>query len=70
MRAVYLFFKDKVDTANGVKLFSTKNEKKFENMLAMVAKGYASDPENMTMYIPKTDMWGRKVIDKDGLTLY
>ena len=39
-------------------------------MLELVKKGYASDPPGMAMYLPKTDSYGRPLIDKDGLKLY
>ena len=57
-------------TKTGVVLFHDKNRNKFMNMLELVKQGYASDPPNVSMYIPKTDRFGRKLIDKDGLTLY
>ena len=39
-------------------------------MLAMVKKGYASDPPSLSMYIPKTNSYGESMVDKDGLVLY
>ena len=39
-------------------------------MLDLVKKGYASDPPNCAMCIQKKDEHGRKLVDKDGLTLY
>ena len=40
------------------------------NMLAMVKKGYASDPPSLSMYIPKNNHNGAPMVDKDGLVLY
>ena len=70
IKAVFEFFKDKKDTKTGVILFHDKNKKKFNNMLEMVKKGYASDPVNIAMYIAKTNRHGIPLVDKDGLTLY
>ena len=70
MTAVYEFFCDKIDTTTGVKLFNDKNKKKFKNMLDTVKRGYASDPPHMSMYIQKTDRYGRPMADDDGLMLY
>ena len=70
MLVVFNFSKDKVDTQTGVILFHDKNRKKFKNMLDMFRKGYASDPPSMAMYIHKTDNFGRRMVDKDGLALY
>ena len=70
MRAVFDFFKDKVDSKTNVVLFHDKNKKKFENMLEMVKKGYGSDPIGMGMYVHKTDKYGKVMVDKDGLSLY
>ena len=39
-------------------------------MLELVKQDYASDPSNISMYIPKTDRYGKPLIDKDGLILY
>lgn len=68
--AVYKFFKDKVDSKTGHRLMTDRNQAKFENMLKTIKKGYASDPPNMSLYLPKTDRHGRVVVDEDGLTLY
>lgn len=71
MRVVYDFFKDKVDTkTKQKKLFSERNKHKFECMLDLVKKGYASDPPGVHLYLPKTDSLGRQMRDKDGLPLY
>lgn len=70
MKAVYDFFKDKVDSKTNVVLFNDRNRNKFENMLEMVKKGYASDPPNVSLYTAKTDSYGRIMVDKDGLVLY
>ena len=70
IKALFEFFKDKKDTKTGVILFHDKNKKKFNNMLEMVKKGYASDPVNIAMYIAKTNRHGIPLVDKDGLTLY
>ena len=39
-------------------------------MLETIKKGYASDPPHMLMYVPKTDLYGRAIVDSDGLVLY
>ena len=70
MKAVYDFFKDRDDSKKNTKLFNDRARKKFENVLELVKQGYASDPEHMSMYIPKTDSFGRVMVDKDGLQLY
>lgn len=70
MKAVYDFFKDKVDSKTSKVLFHKTNRFKFENMLKMVQKGYASDPPGMSLYVQKTDKYGRPMKDKDGLVLY
>lgn len=70
MKTVFEFFKDKIDSNTSQKLFNTRNEKKFRNVLEMVKKGYCSDPPGMELYVEKTDKWGRKIVDVDGLTLY
>ena len=51
-------------------LFNDKNRHKFENTLNMIKKGCTSDLPGMLMYIPKTDNYGRPVVEKDGLALY
>lgn len=70
VKAVYEFFKDKKDKKTGVILFNDANRNRFENMLTMLKKGYASDPPGMAMYLPKRDSYGRTMVDGDGLTLY
>lgn len=70
MLAVFDFFKDRVDSDSGQVLFHTTNRKKFRNMLDMIKKGYASDPPGLSLYTPKTDKFGRIMIDRDGLPLY
>lgn len=70
MRAVYDFFKDKIDSKKNNVLFSKENKHKFECMLELVKQGYASDPTNISLYVPKTDKFGRNMKDKDGLQLY
>lgn len=70
MLAVFNFFKDKVDSEKGGKLFSDGNKKKFLAVLELVKQGYATDPPNLQMYAEKTDDNGNKMVDKDGLTLY
>lgn len=70
MKTVFEFFKDKVDSTTNQKLFNTRSENKFKNVLEMVKKGYCSDPPGMELYVEKTDKWGRKIVDEDGLTLY
>ena len=67
---VFNFFKDKVDSKTGVTLFNDKNKKKFLSMLDLVKLGYTSDPDKIAMYVPKTDKYGKEMVDKDGLTLY
>lgn len=42
MKAVYDFFKDKVDSKTNHVLFHQTNKKRFENMLELVKKGYGS----------------------------
>ena len=39
-------------------------------MLDTIKKGYASDPPHMAMYLPTMDMYGRPMVDSDGLILY
>ena len=39
-------------------------------MLELVKKGYALDPPGMAMYVPKTDSFGRPLVDKDDLKLF
>lgn len=51
-------------------LFHENNRKKFENMLEMIRQGYASDPPGLLLYVPKTDKFGRQMVDSDGLPLY
>lgn len=68
--AVYNFFKDKKDTETGDVLFNTRARKRFELMLELVKKGYASDPPGLELYVPKTDKYGRVMVDRDGLQLY
>ena len=70
MKAVFDFLKNKIDTQTGVALFHEKNKRKFMNMLELVKKGYGSDPPKISMYIPKTDRFGKPIVDRDGLTLY
>ena len=70
MKAVFDFFKDRHCSTTNVVLFHEKNRNKFCNMLELVKKGYASDPPGMAMYVPKTDAYGRKMVDSDGLKLY
>lgn len=70
MKAVYDFFKDKVDSKTEKVLFHTEAKKKFENMLELVKKGFGSDPEGLSLYVPKTDKYGKQMIDADGLPLY
>ena len=70
MKAVFDFFKGKIDSKTNVVLFHEKNRKIFESVLNMVKKIYASDPLNVPMYFKKTNKYGRFMIDKDGLTLY
>ena len=70
MKSVFDFFKDKKDSTTGVKLFNEKNKLKFNNMILTVKRGYASDPPHMSMYVRKTDMYGRYIVDCDGLYLY
>ena len=66
---MFEFFKGKVDSKTGVMLFHEKN-KKILNMLAMVKKGYTSDPPSLSMYIPKTKYYGEPMVDNDGFVLY
>ena len=70
MLVVFDFFKDKIDIHTGVIVFYDNNRKTFRNMSDIVRKGYASDPPSMAMYIHKTDNFGRRMVDKDGLALY
>lgn len=70
MKAVFDFFKDKVDSKTGKVLFNDANRERFENVLDLVKKGYGSDPKNLNLYVPKTDSMGRNMVDKDGLQLY
>lgn len=70
MLVVFNFFKDKVDSESGKVLFNKDAKKKFVAVLELVKRGYASDPPNLAMYVEKTDDEGRKMVDKDGLTLY
>lgn len=70
MKAVYEFFRDKVDSKTGKILFHETNRNKFENVLEMVKKGYASDPPGMSLYVLKTDKYGKPMKDEDGLVLY
>lgn len=68
--AVFNFFKDKVDSKTSQKLFNERNQNKFLNVLAMVKDGYATDPPGLSLYVEKTDNYGRKMVDEDGLQLY
>lgn len=70
MKAVYCFFKNKIDSKTNVILFHDKNKGRFERMLELVKKGYASDPIGMNMYVHKTDKYGKVMLDQDGLKLY
>ena len=67
VKAVFNFFKDKNNSKTNVRLFYDKNKHKFENMMKMIKKGYASDPQHISMYIRKTEKNGRPMVDKDGL---
>lgn len=70
MKVVFDFFKDKIDSTTRHTLFNDRNRNKFEGVLDLVKKGYASDPPGMSLYVEKTDTFGRLMKDKDGLTLY
>lgn len=70
LKAVFDFFKDKKDSQTGHTLFTKTNMNKFNNMLEMIKKGFASDPTHFSMYVPKTDNHGRVMVDNDGLPLY
>ena len=70
MKAVFDFFQDKKDTTTGIKLFSDKSKVKFNNMLLTIKGGYGSDPPTMSIYVRKTDMYGKYFVDADGLYLY
>lgn len=70
MLAVFDFFKDRKDSDTGHVLFHETNRKKFRSVLEMVKKGYASDPPGLSLYVPKTDRYGRNMVDRDGLQLY
>lgn len=70
LRAVFDFFKDKIDSETSKPLFNTTARNKFENMLELVKQGFGSDPPNIALYVPKTNKEGRVIVDKDGLTLY
>lgn len=70
LKAVFDFFKDKVDSKKNTILFNKRNRERFESMLELVKKGYATDPTNLGMYVPKTDNYGRQMVDEDGLVLY
>lgn len=70
LKAVYDFFKDRVDSKKNQKLFNQRSRNKFENMLELVKMGYASDPDHISLYAPKTDSFGRPMVDRDGLKLY
>lgn len=70
LSAVFEFFKDKRDAKTGKVLFNDKARKNFHAVLELVKKGYASDPDGVCLYSPKTNRDGKVMKDKDGLPLY
>lgn len=70
LKAVYNFFKDKEDSRTKCPLFNDRARAKFESVLELAKNGFLSDPPGLLMYVPKTDINGKIMIDKDGLTLY
>jgi hypothetical protein len=70
VKAVFDFFKDKVDSQTNQPLFNEAARKKAESVLVNIRLGYFSDPPGVDFYTRKTDKYGKPMVDRDGLWLF
>jgi hypothetical protein len=70
VKAVFDFFKDKLDSQTNQPLFNEIAHKKADLVLIAIRQGYISDPPGIDFYTHKTNKFGKPMVDKDGLWLF
>lgn len=70
VKAVFDFFKDKIDSQTNKPLFNELARKKADLVLISIRQGYVSDPPGIDFYTRKTDNYGKPMVDRDGLWLF
>ena len=70
VRAVLVFYGDKINTDNEKSLFNKRSWRKANNLLHEILDRNASGPPNVEMYVHRLNMKGEKQRDKYGFYLY